>query len=69
MKISEVGGLLGYSQERAEKLIYEGLALPKSGNIVILRATRVAIGHAHGKVNPILVAPALAKGEFSMQKR
>jgi hypothetical protein len=40
MKINEVGGLLGYSQERAEKLISEGLALPKSGNIVILSASR-----------------------------
>lgn len=39
MTINEVAGLLGYSRERAAKLIAEGIALPKSGAVVMLATT------------------------------
>ncbi|SRR5579883_229522 len=39
MTINEVAGLLGYSKERVERLIVEGLALPKSGIVVKLGTT------------------------------
>src|SRR4051812_4057623 len=40
MTINEVAGLLGYSRERVERLIAEGVALPKSGAVVNLAFTR-----------------------------
>src|SRR5258708_5369873 len=42
MTINEVAGLLGYSKERVERLIAEGLALPRSGVIATLQCTRQA---------------------------
>jgi hypothetical protein len=36
MTINEVAGLFGYSKERVERLLTEGLALPKSASIVQL---------------------------------
>ena len=39
MTINEVAGLLGYSRERVERLIAEGVALPKSDVIVRLGVT------------------------------
>src|SRR5262249_18426193 len=39
MTVNEVAGLLGYSRERVERLIAEGLVLPRSGAMIKLQVT------------------------------
>jgi hypothetical protein len=41
MTINEVAAFLGYSPERAERLVENGLVLPKTGTIVKLSSTKV----------------------------
>ena len=46
MTINEVAGLLGYSKERVDSIIADGMALPRSGTIV-----KFALSHGDGKVD------------------